>query len=98
MKIATTVLIVGALFAGTALASAAGVSEKTSGDQMQDKGSLKGSPGASGYSPGHGMKTRSSLKRTKGEGASGYAPGHSTTTGSKTDMDDTTKKSTTRSK
>jgi hypothetical protein len=98
MKNATTVLVVGALFAGTALANAAGVSEKTPGDQMQDKGSPKGSPGASGYSPGHEMKTRGSLKRTKGEGASGYAPGHSTTTGSKTDMDDTTTKSTTRSK
>ena len=98
MEIAATMLVVGALFAGTTLANAAGASEKTLGDQMQDKGSLKGSPGASGYSPGHEMKTRGSLKRTKGEGASGYAPGHSTTTGSKTDMDDTTTKSTTRSK
>ena len=92
MKIATTVLVVGALFAGTALANAAGVSEKTPGDQMQDKGS-QGSPGASGYSPGHEMQKKDSLKRTKGEGASGYAPGHSTTTGSKTDKDDTTTKS-----
>jgi hypothetical protein len=99
MKIATTVLVVGALFAGTALANAAGVSEKTPGDQMQDKGSLKGSPGASGYSPGHEMQKRDSLKgSTKGEGASGYAPGHSTTTGSKTDIDDMPKKSTTKSK
>ncbi len=98
MKIATTVLVVGALFTGTALANAAGVSEKTPGDQMQDKGSLKGSPGASGYSPGHEMQKRGSLKGTKGEGASGYAPGHSATTGSKTHMDDTTTKSATRSK
>ena len=98
MKIATTMLVAGALFAGTALANAAGVSEKTPGDQMQDKGSLKGSPGASGYSPGHEMNTRGSLKRTKGEGASGYAPGHSTTTGSNTNKDDTTTKSTTKSK
>ena len=45
MKIATTMLVVGALFAGTALAQAAGVSEKISGDQMQDKGSVKGGPG-----------------------------------------------------
>jgi hypothetical protein len=93
MKIATTMLVVGALFAGTAWANAAGVSEKTPGDQMQDKGSLKGSPGASGYSPGHEMQKKGSLKGTKSEGASGYAPGHSTTTGSKTDMDDTTRKS-----
>ena len=92
MKIATTVLIVGALFAGTALANAAGVSEKTPGDQMQDNCS-KGSPGASGYSPGHEMQKKGSLKGTKGEGASGYVPGHSTTTGSETDKDDTTTKS-----
>jgi hypothetical protein len=41
MKIATTVLVVGALFAGTAWANAAGVSEKTPGEQMQDKGRLR---------------------------------------------------------
>ena len=29
--------------------------EKTPGDQMQDKGSVKGSAGASGYAPGHLM-------------------------------------------
>jgi hypothetical protein len=100
MKIAATMLVVGALFAGTALANAAGVSEKTPGDQMQDKGSLKGSPGASGYSPGHEMQKKGSLKGTKREGAAGYAPGHSTTTGSKTDndKDDMTTKSTTKSK
>jgi hypothetical protein len=90
MKIATTMLIVGALFAGTALANAQGVPEKTPGDQMQDKGSVKGSPGASGYSPGHEMQKKGSVKGTSG--ASGYAPGRSTT-GSKTDKDDTTTKS-----
>ena len=93
MKIATTMLVVGAMLAGTALANAQGASEKTPGDQMQDKGSVTGSPGASGYSPGHEMQKKDSLKGTKGEGASGYAPGHSTTTGSKTDKDDTTTKS-----
>jgi hypothetical protein len=94
MKIATTMLIVGALFAGTALANAQGVSEKAPGDQMQDKGSVRGSPGASGYSPGHEMQKSGSVKGTKG--ASGYAPGQSTT-GSKPDSDDTIK-STTKSK
>lgn len=69
MKLATTMLVVGAMFAGTALANAQGASEKTPGDQMQDKGSVKGSPGASGYAPGR------------------------STTGSKTDKDDTTTKS-----
>ena len=65
-----------------------GASEKTPGDQMQDK--VKGSLGASGYAPGHEMQKKGSVKGT--EGASGYAPGRSTT-GSKTDKDDTTTKS-----
>jgi hypothetical protein len=91
MKLATTMLVVGAMLAGTALANAQGASEKTPGDQMQDKGSVKGSPGASGYSPGHEIQKKGSVKVP--EGASGYAPGHSTTTGSKTDKDDTTTKS-----
>ncbi len=90
MKLATTLLVVGAMFAGTALANAQGASEKTPGDQMQDKGSVKGSPGASGYAPGQEMQKKGSVKGT--EGASGYAPGRSTT-GSKTDKDDTTTKS-----
>jgi hypothetical protein len=90
MKLATAMLVVGAMFAGTALANAQGASEKTPGDQMQDKGSVKGSPGASGYSPGHEMQKKGSVKGT--EGASGYAPGRSTT-GSKTDKDDTATKS-----
>jgi hypothetical protein len=90
MKLATTMLVVGAMFGGTALANAQGASEKTPGDQMQDKGSVKGSPGASGYAPGHEMQKKGSVKGT--EGASGYAPGHSTT-GSKTDKDDTPTKS-----
>jgi hypothetical protein len=47
------------------------------GQQFQEKGSVRGDPGASGYSPGD-------LKNDKGSrpghpGASGYAPGHSTT-------------------
>jgi hypothetical protein len=86
MKLATTLMVVGTLIAGTAYVNAAGVSEKTPGDQMQDKGSVKGSPGASGYAPGHLMQEKGSQKGTTG--ASGYAPGHATT-GSKTDGDDT---------
>jgi hypothetical protein len=89
MKLVTTVLIVGVMLAGTALANAQGASERTPGDQMQDKGSVKGSPGASGYAPGHEMQKKGSVKGT--EGASGYAPGR--TTGSKTDKDDITPKS-----
>jgi hypothetical protein len=94
VKLATALVIAGALFGATALANAQGTSEKTPGDQMQDKGSVKGSPGASGYSPGHEMQKKGSVKGSvKGTtGASGYAPGHSTT-GSKTDNDDTMRKS-----
>jgi hypothetical protein len=77
MKLATTLMVVGALLTGTALANAAGVSEKTPGDKMQDKGSVKGSPGASGYAPGQEMQNKGSVKGTTG--ASGYAPGNSTT-------------------
>jgi hypothetical protein len=47
--------------------------KKTPGHEMQQKGSYKNEPGASGYSPGHEMQRRGSAK---GEpGASGYAPG-----------------------
>ena len=82
MKLATTLMVIAALSAGTALANAAGVSASAStpGHQMQVKGSVKGSPGASGYAPGHRMQAKGSVKGTTG--ASGYAPGHITTTGS----------------
>jgi hypothetical protein len=47
------------------------------GQQMQEKGSVKGTTGASGYAPGQQMQTNGSVKGTTG--ASGYAPGHATT-------------------
>ena len=47
---------------------------KAPGQQMQDKGSVKGTTGASGYAPGHKMQKKGSIKGTTG--ASGYAPGH----------------------
>lgn len=55
--------------------------EMTPGDKMQDKGSLNGAPGASGYAPGHEMQKKGSLKGSvKGTtGASRYAPGRATT-------------------
>jgi hypothetical protein len=59
---------------------AQGVSNKTPGHEMQEKGSKSGSPGASGYSAGQKIQAKGSKR---GEpGASGYAPGH--TSGSKT--------------
>jgi hypothetical protein len=85
MRLATTLIVVGSLLTGTALASAAGVSEHSPGDKMQDKGSVKGSPGASGYAPGQQTQEKGSKSGTTG--ASGFAPGHSTT-GSSSDKDD----------
>ena len=60
MKLATTLLIAASLIAGTALANAQSASVNAPGQKMQAKGSVKGSPGASGYAPGHattGSKT-----------------------------------------
>jgi hypothetical protein len=68
-----------------AFAFAQGVSDKAPGQEMQEKGSVKGSPGASGYSPGHEMLKKGSKKGT--QGASGYAPGHATTGSSTRDND-----------
>jgi hypothetical protein len=53
--------------------------ENAPGQRMQDKGSVPGHPGASGYAPGQRMQEKGSKP---GEpGASGYAPGHQDTTG-----------------
>jgi hypothetical protein len=70
------------LMAAAALLAAASTSgpaqardEKTTpGHEMQEKGSVKGHPGASGYSPGHEMQKKGS--RPGEPGASGYAPGN----------------------
>ena len=76
MKLATGLFVVGALISGTTLASAQGASNNAPGQQMQDKGSVNGSPGASGYAPGQQMQDKGSVSGT--QGASGYAPGHTT--------------------
>jgi hypothetical protein len=80
MKIAIIALAAGALVASQPAVFAQGVLSKTPGHEMQDKGSRKDSPGASGYAPGQEMQANGSKK---GEpGASGYAPGQ--TSGSNT--------------
>jgi hypothetical protein len=67
----TTKLLAIALAAGLLVGTGASgfaqspTSEKTPGAQMQDKGSVKGSPGASGYAPGH-QKKRPRLSATAG--------------------------------
>ena len=64
------------LLAGVSTGALAQTSS-TPGQQMQEKGSVRGTTGASGYTPGHKMQTKGSVKGTTG--ASGYAPGHATT-------------------
>ncbi len=60
--------------------------QTTPGHEMQEKGSVKGTTGASGYAPGQMMQEKGSVKGTTG--ASGYAPGHATTGSSvKSDTD-----------
>ena len=54
-------------------ASTVAFAQTAPGLQMQEKGSVKGSPGASGYAPGQQMQDKGSVKGTTG--ASGYAPG-----------------------
>jgi hypothetical protein len=66
-----------ALFASVAmLVAVPAMAQQTTapGQKMQDKGSVKGTTGASGYAPGHKMQDKGSVKGTTG--ASGYAPGH----------------------
>jgi len=78
MKFALSILAAASLLAGTAIANAEGnTTNKAPGQQMQERGSAKDAPGASGYAPGQKMQERGS--RNGSPGASGYAPGHSTT-------------------
>jgi hypothetical protein len=72
MKLAAAVIVISAL-ASPAFATDDAKS-KAPGQQMQDKGSVKGTTGASGYAPGQQMQDKGSVKGTTG--ASGYAPGH----------------------
>ena len=69
--------IAGAIAAGLLTLPALAQAQMTPGHEMQEKGSVKGSAGASGYAPGHQMQEKGSVKGTTG--ASGYAPGHTTT-------------------
>ena len=92
MKLTILGIAIGALIANSPAAFAQGSSEKTPGQEMQDKGSVRGTTGASGYAPGHEMQDKGSKPGTTG--ASGYAPGRSTSGSSMTkDRDDTTTRS-----
>jgi hypothetical protein len=76
MKLTIIALSAAALIASSPAVFAQGVSSKAPGQEMQQKGSVKG-PGASGRAPGQEMHAKGSKRGT--EGASGYAPGHETT-------------------
>ncbi len=69
LKIVAVGLILGIPSAGSAVAQ----QSTAPGQQMHDKGSVKGAPGASGYAPGQQMQNKGSVKGTTG--SSGYAPG-----------------------
>jgi len=77
MKATIIALSAAALIAASPAVFAQSASSKAPGQEMQTKGSVKGSPGASGHAPGHEMHAKGSKPGT--EGASGYAPGHETT-------------------
>lgn len=74
--------------AAALLASPSAYAQGGPGQQMQDRGSAPGSPGASGYAPGQQMQDQGSARGTTG--ASGYAPGHGKTNTAK-DRDHKTK-------
>lgn len=67
------------LLGTTAVCSAqSSTQDRAPGQRMQDKGSVQGEPGASGYAPGQRMQDKGSKR---GEpGASGYAPGQQNST------------------
>ena len=71
IKTALSIIVAASLMAAV---PAAAQQRTAPGQKMQDKGSVKGTTGASGYAPGHKMQNKGSLKGTSG--ASGYAPGH----------------------
>jgi hypothetical protein len=64
----------GLLIGTTALGYAqSSTQDRAPGQRMQERGSLPGHPGASGYAPGHEMQEKGS--RPGQPGASGSAPG-----------------------
>jgi hypothetical protein len=83
MKTTIIALSAAALIASTPAVFAQGTSSQTPsqtpGHQMQDKGSVPGTSGASGYTPGHQMQEKGTKDGTKG--ASGYAPGQTSGSG-----------------
>lgn len=56
----------GVIAAVSLMATVPAAAQKTApGKKMQDKGSVKGTTGASGYAPGHANDTKSGTRSTK---------------------------------
>ena len=88
----TTIIALSAAFvmATAPAVFAQGASSKAPGQEMQQMGSKKGQPGASGYAPGHKMQHAKTSKKT-GHGASTYAPGQTTGASTKPSTGSSTK-------
>lgn len=84
MKISILVITAVAVITSAPLAVAASAKNVAPGQQMNQRGSVAGSPGASGYAPGH-LK-----KRSLNQSASKYAPGHKKNIASPTTIRSTT--------
>jgi hypothetical protein len=62
MKLAMIAISTAALIVSAPAVFAQGVSSKTPGHEMQERGPKTGSPGASGYAPGQEMQAQGSKK------------------------------------
>jgi hypothetical protein len=77
-KALSAAVAVGLMLGTTTVGLAQTAQDRAPGQQMQDKGSVRGQPGASGYAPGHKMQDKGS--KAGQPGASGYAPGQQDST------------------
>ena len=77
-KILIAAAAAGLIFGTPAFCVAQGAQDSAPGQKMQDKGSVRGQPGASGYAPGQRMQDKGS--KAGQPGASGYAPGQQNST------------------
>ena len=65
LPVAAIGLFIGSAAFALAQDSDRGKSESAPGQQMNEKGPVPGSPGASGYAPGHRMERGTDLDRDK---------------------------------
>jgi hypothetical protein len=78
---AATAVLIGTTALGHAQSSGQRMPESTPGQKMQDRGSMPGQPGASGYTPGHQMQQKGSRRarrlrlRARPSGAEHHGPG-----------------------